>query len=80
MSSKIVGWLVGAQDGKILKLKKKSGIIKKKSGINQEMVNTVFLPFCWVIFDKNLGREKKKQNLSQSADSLLYPFLWSMLT
>ena len=34
MSSKIVGWLVGARDGKILELRIKSGINKKKSGIN----------------------------------------------
>ena len=30
MSSKIVGWLVGARDGKILELRIKSGINKKK--------------------------------------------------
>ena len=29
MSSKIVGWLVGARDGKILELRIKSGINKK---------------------------------------------------
>ena len=29
MSSKIVGWLVGAWDGKILELRIKSGINKK---------------------------------------------------
>ena len=34
MSSKIVGWLVGARDGKIRELRIKSGINKKKSGIN----------------------------------------------
>ena len=33
MSSKIVGWSVGAQDGKILELGIKSGI-NNKSGIN----------------------------------------------
>ena len=33
MSSKIVGWLVGARDGKILELRIKSGI-NNKSGIN----------------------------------------------
>ena len=33
MSSKIVGWLVGARDGKILELRIKSGI-NRKSGIN----------------------------------------------
>ena len=33
MSSRIVGWLVGARDGKILELKIKSGI-NKKSEIN----------------------------------------------
>ena len=33
MSSKIVGWLVGAWDGKILELRIKSGI-NKNSGIN----------------------------------------------
>ena len=35
MSNKIVGWLAGARDGKILGFKKKPGIIKKiknKSG------------------------------------------------
>ena len=44
MSSKIVGWLVGAQYGKILGFKKKSRIITKKFRINQEIVNTNFLP------------------------------------
>ena len=34
MSSKIVGWLVGARDGKILELRIKSGI-NNKSGKNQ---------------------------------------------
>ena len=34
MSSKIVGWLVGARDGKILEIIIKSGINKKKSGID----------------------------------------------
>ena len=34
MSSNTVGWLVGARDGKILELRIKSGINKKKSGIN----------------------------------------------
>ena len=34
MSSKIVGWLVGDRDGKVLELRIKSGINKKKSGIN----------------------------------------------
>ena len=29
MSSKIVGWLVGVRDGKILGLNKKIGILKK---------------------------------------------------
>ena len=33
ISSKIVGWLVGARDGKILELRIKSGI-NNKSGIN----------------------------------------------
>ena len=33
MSSKIVGWLVGARDGILLELRIKSGI-NKKSGIN----------------------------------------------
>ena len=33
MSSKIVGWLVGAEDGKILELRIKSGI-NKNSGMN----------------------------------------------
>ena len=49
MSSKIVGWLVGVRDGKILGLKKKSGIRKKNSRINQEMVNTIFLPIFVVL-------------------------------
>ena len=44
MSSKIVGWLVGVRDGKILGLKKKIRNLKKNSRINQEMVNTIFLP------------------------------------
>ena len=33
MSSKIVGWLVGARDGKIRELRSQSGI-NKNSGIN----------------------------------------------
>ena len=33
MSSKLLGWLVGARDGKILELRIKSGI-NNKSGIN----------------------------------------------
>ena len=48
MSSKIVGWLVGAWDGKILELKTKSGI-NKKSGINPvslvHMFSRVFQEF-----------------------------------
>ena len=44
MSSKIVEWLVGAGDGKVLGFKKKSGIMKKNPEKNQEMVNTKFLP------------------------------------
>ena len=44
MSSKIVEWLVGARDAKILGFKKKSGILNKNSRKNQEMVNTKFLP------------------------------------
>ena len=43
MSSKIVVWLVGAWDGKILEL-------QKKLGINQEMVNSVFLPHYLLVY------------------------------
>ena len=45
MCSKIVGWLVGAWDGKILGFKNNPEKERKKSRINQEMVNTKFLPF-----------------------------------
>ena len=48
MSSKIVGWLVGARYGKILWFKK-SGIIKR-SRINQEMVNTKFFPISKIVY------------------------------
>ena len=44
MSSKIVGWLVGDRDGKILGFVKKSGTRKKIPEKNPEMVNTIFLP------------------------------------
>ena len=48
MSSKIVGWLVGARDGKILELRMKSGI-NKNSGINPvslvHMFSRIFLEF-----------------------------------
>ena len=48
MSSKIVGWLVGARDGKILELRIKSGI-DKKSGINSvslvHMFSRIFQEF-----------------------------------
>ena len=48
MSSKIVGWLVGAQDGKILELRIKSGI-NEKSGINKvslvHMLSGIFQEF-----------------------------------
>ena len=47
MSSKIVGWLVGVWDGKILGLKKKIWNPEKNSRLNQEMVNTIFLPFIF---------------------------------
>ena len=43
MSSKIVGWLIGARDCKIL-VSKKIRNHKKKSRINQEMVINKFLP------------------------------------
>ena len=41
MSSKIVGWLVGAGDGKILELRIKSGI-NKKSEINPVLLVHMF--------------------------------------
>ena len=41
MSSKIVGWLVGARDGKILELRIKSGI-NKNSGINPVSLVHIF--------------------------------------
>ena len=41
MSSKIVGWLVRAQNGKILRFQKNPK--KKKFKINQETVNTKLL-------------------------------------
>ena len=41
MSSKIVGWLVGARDGKILELRIKSGI-NKKSGISPVLLVHMF--------------------------------------
>ena len=50
MSRKIVRWLVGVRDGKILGLKKKIRNPEKNSRINQEMVNTIFLPEYWLWF------------------------------
>ena len=44
MSSKIVGWLVRAQDGNILGFKKKNLNNSKNVRKNQEMVNTKVLP------------------------------------
>ena len=44
MSSKIVGWLVGAGDGKILELRIQSGI-NKNPGINP--VSLVYI-FFWI--------------------------------
>ena len=44
MSSKVVGWLVKARDGKMLGLKKKIRNPEINSRKNQEMVNTNFLP------------------------------------
>ena len=41
MSSTIVGWLVRARDGKILELRKKSGI-NKNSGINPVSLGHMF--------------------------------------
>ena len=41
MSSKIVGWLVGVRDGKVLELRIKSGI-NDKSGINPVSVVHMF--------------------------------------
>ena len=41
MSSKIVGWLVGARDGKILEVRIKSGI-NNKSGINPVSLVHIF--------------------------------------
>ena len=63
MSSKIVaydvGWLVGARDCKILEFKQKFGIIKKKSRINQEMVNTKVLPDHLNFVQKKLLKKNK---------------------
>ena len=44
MSSKIVGWLVGALDGKISDFFKKSGKKNKYSEINLKKGNLTFLP------------------------------------
>ena len=41
MSSKMVGWLVGAGDGKILELRKKSGM-NNKSGTNPFLLVHMF--------------------------------------
>ena len=41
MSSKIVGWLVGAQNGQILELRIKS-VINNKSGINPVSIVHMF--------------------------------------
>ena len=54
MSSKIVGWLVGVRDGKILRLKKKSGIQKK---IPEQIRKWWILYFCRNSFrTKNCSR------------------------
>ena len=49
MSHKIEGWLVGDQDCNILGFKKNLNN-KKKSWINQKMVNTKFLPVLMKLF------------------------------
>ena len=59
MSSMIVGWLVGAWDGKILQLRIKSGINKKKSGINPVSLVHMFS----IIFQEFPGFFSKIQDL-----------------
>ena len=66
MSSKIVGWLVGARDGKILELRIQSGINKisgsswflQNSGISfLVMANTKVLPFMYKVVYVKLKRK-----------------------
>ena len=58
MSSKIVGWLVGARDGKILELRIKSGINKKiwnKSSFTCSYVFQNFSGISWFLQNSRIS-------------------------